>query len=253
MIIHIVDFFMKKFITVFIIIILAAVKPAESQSVQGIDLGSGYSIIPSVNYVSSATIQLNAFSLNQFERGLTEELSGGYGYGISIRKKLFNEDLSFGISTEYTKITDDEVTQTFQVDSVRARGKVTEELWVIPVEFTGYFNIPNFSDDIEIYLGGGLGVYFGDRVRSIQNIKSKTISKEPGFSFVILSGMELLLSKQFSGVFEIRFRQGEYSVKSEFPVSFLNVNGITYPIDKNLNSNIFVDGLKLSLGIAYNF
>ena len=64
---------------------------------------------------------------------------------------------------------------------------------------------------------------------------------------------ELMLAENISGVFEIRFRQGEYSVKSEFPVSSISVAGIQYPLEKNLNSKIFVDGLKLSLGIAYNF
>ncbi|MBK8550293.1 MAG: outer membrane beta-barrel protein [Ignavibacteria bacterium] len=241
---------MRTFIIAAAAFSLLTIKISEAQS---ISIGNGFSIIPSVNYVSSATIQLDAFNLNQFERSITEELSGGYGYGISIRKKLFDEDLSFGFSTEYTRIYDDELTQTFQADSSRARGRVTEELWIVPVEFTGYFNIPNFTDDIEIYLGGGIGVYFGDRVRTIQNIQSKTISRESSFSFVILSGMELMLAENISGVFEIRFRQGEYSVKSEFPVSSISVAGIQYPLEKNLNSKIFVDGLKLSLGIAYNF
>ena len=54
----------------------------SAQSIQGVDLGSGYSIMPTVNYVSSATIQLNAYSKDLYERGQTEELDGGYGYGI---------------------------------------------------------------------------------------------------------------------------------------------------------------------------
>lgn len=51
----------------------------------------------------------------------------------------------------------------------------------------------------------------------------------------------------------MRFRQGEYTVKSVFPVSSITANGNTYPLEQNLNSKIFVDGLKLSLGLAYNF
>ncbi|MEP7146727.1 MAG: hypothetical protein ABI792_06935 [bacterium] len=226
---------------------------AYSQKIPGIDLGSGFSIMPSVNYVSSASIQLNAFSSDLIERSQTEELLGGYGYGISVRKKFFREDLSFGITTEYLKIFDDQLSQTFESDSIRVRARVTEELWMLPIEFTGYFNIPKFTDDLNIYLGGGVGVYFGDRKRTVSNIQSKTISKQSSFSFVILSGIEYLLSKQIAGVFEVRFRQGEYKVKSEFPSSSITINGNQYPLEKNLNSKIFVDGLKISLGIAYNF
>ncbi len=243
---------MKNFFLVCLISI-SALDFTSAQSIQGVDLGSGYSIMPTVNYVSSATIQLNAYSKDLYERGQTEELDGGYGYGITIRKKIFNENISIGFTTEYLKIYDDELTELFSTETARIRARVTEELWMMPVEFSGYFNIPNFTEDLEIFLGGGVGIYFGDRQRTVLNVQSKTISKEPSFSFVILSGMELLLSRHFSGVFEIRFRQGEYKVLSEFPVSSVTVNGNIFPLEKNLNSKVFVDGLKLSLGIAYNF
>jgi len=65
--------------------------------------------------------------------------------------------------------------------------------------------------------------------------------------------MEYYFSRNISGVFEVRFRQGEYKVRSEFPVQGFSINGISYELKQNLNSKIFVDGLNLSLGVAYNF
>ena len=244
---------MKSTLILFTALALFSCSDSAAQNINGINFGSGFSIIPSINYVSSASILLYANSPDVFERNITEELNGGYGYGISIRKKIFNQDLSFGITTEYLKIFDNELTETFRTETTRVKARVTEELWMLPVEFSGYFNIPNFTEDLEIYLGGGVGVYFGDRQRTVLNVQSRTISREPSFSFVILSGMELLFTRQFSGVFEIRFRQGEYKVISEFPASTILINGTLYPLEQNLNSKIFVDGLKLSLGLAYNF
>jgi hypothetical protein len=244
---------MKCFLKILFAFVFLYSADLKSQNLSGTSLGKGFSIMPSVEYVSSATIQLYPYSKDLFERGLTEDLNGGYGYGITVRKKLFRQDLSFGITTEFLKIYDDELTETFENDTFRVKARVSEELWIVPIEFSGYFNIPQFTDDLNIYLGGGLGIYFGDRKRTVLNVESKTISKNSGFSLIVLSGMELLFNKQFSGVFEIRFRQGDYSVRSEFPSSTININGITYPLEKNLNSNIFVDGLKLTLGIAYNF
>ncbi|MDQ3021915.1 MAG: hypothetical protein M3R36_15280 [Bacteroidota bacterium] len=244
---------MKIFLITLFIFPLFFPSNIKAQKSSEVSLGKGFSIMPSVNYVSSATIQLNAFSNDLFERSETEALSGGYGYGLTIRKKFFRQDLSFGFTAEYLKIFDGELDQSFGNDSIRVRARVSEELFLIPIEFSGYFNIPDFSEDLRIYLGGGLGVYFGDRKRTVLNIESQTISKDPGFSFVILSGMEILVSKQISGVFEIRFRQAEYSVSSQFPVSTININGTIFPLEKNLNSKVYVDGLKLTLGIAYNF
>ncbi len=226
---------------------------AVAQELPALSLGNGISIMASVNYVSSASIQLNAFSSDPILRSMTEDLSGGYGYGISIRKTFFREDLSFGFSTEYLRIIDQSLTETFESPTFRVKARVKEDIWMLPVEFSGYFNLPKFTENLKIYLGGGVGMYFGDRKRTLLNLESKTIYRQASFSFLVLSGMEYNFTKKISGVFEMKFREGEFQVKSQFPFSAVNINGEIFPIQKNLNSKIFVDGLKLSLGVAYNF
>ncbi len=244
---------MKLFLIFFPMFVFLIPGILNSQTKTEITLGSGFSLRTSVNYVSSATIQADPFSQSLFERNVFEEISGGYGYGVLLRKRLFRDELSFGISAEYVSILDEELTETFISDSVTIRARVKEEITMIPIEVMGYFNIPDFTEDLKIYFGGGVGVYFGDRKRTVLNIQSKTISKEPGFSFVVTSVMEYFFSRNISGVFEVRFRQGEYKVRSEFPVQGFTINGISYELKQNLNSKIFVDGLNLSLGVAYNF
>jgi len=139
-----------------LIVILFLIPPLNSysQKVPGLSTGKGFSITPQITYVSSATIQLDPFSTDLIEKSLTEELSGGYGYGLTIRKKLFREDITFGISAEYISIKDNELVQSFSNDSFTVRVRVTEELTVIPVEFNGYFNLPEFSENLKIYSGG---------------------------------------------------------------------------------------------------
>jgi hypothetical protein len=227
--------------------------PLFSQSFSAVNISKDFSIIAGFNYISSATIQNSPFSSNQIERDFTTELFGGYGYGISIKKKLFRDDLAFGISTEYLKLEDNTLVQTLGSDTTRIRAAVTEKIWLYPVELTGYFNLPSFVDNLNIYLGGGVGVYFGDRKRSLLGIETETESITPGFNFLILSGIEYFIHDKFSGVLELRFREGEFTAKSTFPVSEVRANNRTYPIEKNLNSRIFVDGLRLSLGIGYHF
>lgn len=247
------DFFMFRKIKILPVIILAIPFCVNAQHVKTIDFKSGYSIIPEVTFVSSATVQLYPYSPDPFQRNYTDELEGGYGYGFEFRKKLFREDISFGISVEFIKIKDNSLTQTFYNDSLTVKARVTEELSVIPLEFTGFFNLPRFSEELGFYLGGGLGIYFGDRVRTVLNIQSTTLSKRTGYSFVIMSGMEYKFSNDISGIFELKFRQAEYGVQSKFPVNQINIHGNIFDLEQNLNSKIFVDGLKLSLGLSYNF
>jgi hypothetical protein len=54
-------------------------------------------------------------------------------------------------------------------------------------------------------------------------------------------------------MFEVRFRQAQYSVESSYPIGEAVIEGRTYTFEQNLNSKIFMDGLKLSFGIAYYF
>lgn len=226
---------------------------AHSQFAGAYSTGSGISVTPFVSYTSSATIQLDPFSSSGFERTMTSEVSGGYGFGIAVTKRLFSQELSFGLAVEYLKIVDEEGTQIYENSTSRIRARIKEEITVIPVEFSGYFDLPHFTDDLNFFIGGGIGAYFGDRKRTIINLESNTISKEPGYGFIVMCGMGYRLSSDLSGVFEMRFRQGEFRVKSNYSASFITAGGNTFEIDKDLDSKVFIDGLKLSFGLSYRF
>jgi hypothetical protein len=206
-----------------------------------------------LNYVSSATIQLAPYSADLVERNSTLDISGGYGYSFSLKTKFFRNDLFFGVTAEFIKIQDNDAILTLEGDTSTARIKLSESITVYPVEFTAYFNVPSFQENLNIYLGGGIGVYSGDRKRKFLNFESETISKSFGLSLVVLSGIEYYFEKNFMTFMELRFRDGEYDVKSKFPVSFVTLNGVSYPLDNEMNSKIFLDGLKVSFGIGYRF
>ncbi len=207
----------------------------------------------SLNYVSSATIQLAPYSSDLVERNSSLDIAGGYGYSFSLRTKILRNDLFLGITAEYIKIKDDNAILVLEGDTSIARIKLSETITAYPIELTAYFNVPSFQDNLNIYLGGGIGLYSGDRVRKIQNFESETISKTFGLSLVVISGIEYYFEKNFMSFMEMRFRDGEYDVKSKFPLSSININGASYPLGKEINSKIFLDGLKISFGLGYRF
>jgi hypothetical protein len=203
--------------------------------------------------VSSATIQLAPYSPDLVERNSSLSLSGGYGYSFSVKTKVLRNDLFLGITVEYIKIQDNDAILVLEGDSSVARVKLAESISAYPVELTAYFNVPSFQENLNIYLGGGLGIYTGDRVRKLQNFQSETISKSFGLSLVVLSGIEYFFEKNFMSFMELRFREGEYDVRSRFPLSFITVNGASYSLGKEMNSKVFLDGLKVSFGLGYRF
>ncbi len=237
----------------FVLLIFLNSSVSYSQVFSFSSLYEGLSLSVTGNYVSSASIQLYPNSYNIVEKNVFDELKGGYGYGFSLRKKFFRDDLYIGITTEYIKIYDNELTQLLESDTNFVKVRATETVWMIPIEFSLIFNVPSITDELRVYLGGGVGVYFGDRIRKILGMESETKSREALLNIHVLSGIEYFFDKNISALFEVRFRQAQYRVKSSFPTDQAVINGITYDLEKELNSKIFIDGLKLSLGVAYYF
>ena len=211
------------------------------------------SITPFVNYISSASIQQNPNSTNIIEKNQITELHGGLSYGLAVKKKMFGDDIMLGLSAEYLRIEDDTQSERVFNGPASVNLKVKEIVWVVPVELSVYYRIPRFSDSFGLYLGGGMGVYFGDRERQIFNMSTETKSKEQALNFHIATGGEYTLSRNISAVFEITFREGEYRVKSSFPSDQVIVNGSSYNIQQDYDSKVFIDGLKLGLGLSYYF
>lgn len=213
----------------------------------------GFVFSASANYVSSASILLNPGSSDIIEKNMSVDLDGGYGYGFSVRKKIFNDDIFIGISTEYIKITDDQLSTILENDYEYERVRVTETVEMIPVELSAYFNIPKFVSNLNIFVGGGVGFYFGDRTRKMTGMETQTVSKSPMFSLNVLFGAEYMLDKNFCLNMEIKVRDGKYKVRSRFPENNVTLNGQTYYFEQEFESKIFIDGLKVSFGIGYYF
>ena len=245
---------MRTIIKILIVLyIFLGYQDSQAQVFSLASVYEGLSLSIPGNYISSASIQLYPNSNNIIERNSFEELTGGYGYGVSLRKKFFRDDLYIGITTEYIEIEDSELTQLIQSDTNYLRVRATERVWMIPIEMSLIFNVPSITDELKVYLGGGIGVYFGNRVRKILDMETETKSKDALLNIHVLSGLEYFFEDNLAAMFEVRFRQAQYRVESSYPTGEAVIEGRTYTFEQNFNSKIFIDGLKLSLGIAYYF
>ena len=214
---------------------------------------NGLSFSASLNYVSSASIQPYPYSRDIIERNFTDYTKGGYGFSFSIKKNIYKSDLFINLSAEYIRIYDNELSQLLESDTGFIYGRVTENIKAFPVELSLYFKLPQFTDNFSIYLGGGAGIYFGDRQRTLRGIESITLSKAPKVNILVLSGMEYRIDKNISLFMEARFRKAQFNVSSKFPVNYTVFNGTTFFFDPDMNSKIFVDGVRISLGLSYYF
>lgn len=212
---------------------------------------SDFSFSLSGNYISSASIQLYSNSSDPIERNLIVDTKGGYGFGISIGKKIFNDDISLSISSEYLRIFDNELTQTVSNDSSLKRFLVEEELVAFPVELSVLYKLPEFISSTNILIGGGIGTYFGNRIRRFANLQTETVSSSPALTLHIIFCVQYYLTSRFAIELNLNFREGKFNVKNRFPTNQIIINDEVFYFPQEYDSKVYIDGLKAGIGFAY--
>jgi hypothetical protein len=208
-----------------------------------------FSILFYGTYVSSAELLDNIKSDIAFFRGASLETAGGYGYGgeLTFNPEIYDVGIIFYVSSEYLKIKDDELIASKVIDDTTViRGRFTEEFSIIPVEAGLKWSLPISTEKFKVFIGGGAGLYFGKRTRTVNRVSSTEVSSSPGFSLNVLSGMEYYIARNLSVDFQFKFREGSFDSESKFPQNVLI-------FDNTINSRIIIDGVRLSAGLKYNF
>ncbi len=218
-------------------------------------ISNSFSVYAYGMYISSAELQDNVQSNVPFLRDASVEINGGFGYGgeLTYNPNIRDLDIVFFVSAEYLKARDDQLALYFQQDTNSANVRFTEEYRLFPIEAGLKWNLPVGTERFKIYIGGGGGLYFGSRTRTLGNLKSTESSVNPGFSLNVLAGLEYFVARNLSLDFEFKFREASFDSESRFSTDYITVKGIDFRLDNPFYSRIIVDGPRLSLGFRYHF
>ena len=215
------------------------------------DPSKRFSFKLSGTYISSSELQNNINSTNPIEKDASVDLDGGFGYGFELTfdPRWGNSEITLYISSEYYKHKQSSLFYRYFEDTTLFSVKFEEEFYFIPVEAGIKWNLPVSGENLKIYIGGGGGVYFGDRKRSLRGYESTTNNVKQGYSLNVLSGIEYYIASNLSAAFEFKFREPYFEVESKFPDS----RNLFFGMPNPLTSRIVVNGTTLSLGLKYNF
>jgi len=206
-------------------------------------------------YISAAELQNNIKSNISFVRDASIELKGGYGYGaeLTYNPNITDFDVMFYLSSEYLKVKDDELLLRFENDSASSVVRFTEEYNMIPFEAGLKWNLPVSTERFKIFIGGGAGIYFGNRKRSVGPYTTSAVSRKPGISMNVLAGLEYFVERNLSLDFEFKFREASFESQDRFDVDYVTIGGNIYSMDNPLYSRLLIDGTRLSIGLKYHF
>ena len=234
---------MRKTLSLMCLLVLTGVRPSlYAQELQ--TSISGFGAI-----TTSSKLFYHPHDTNELTRGQYLGLDNVFSGGIDVRKEILQYRLQLGLSIEYISSTNE-----YSIPVSTFLVPVRDGYTAVPVELTAYFIIPFSGDQIKISMGGGAGVYFGNRTYDEAGEQAYVTDRTMGYGIHIVSGLEYYLAPSFSLRSNVKFRDVQFETINQFitsTVRFANAN-IPLPPDP-LESRIAVDGMNITLGIVVHF
>jgi hypothetical protein len=200
--------------------------------------------LPSVSLKASLTTSSRLFydidTRDELGRTPYVELYDIFGIGIDVRQSIDDTRMQIGLSVEYLTTREGRVARIGS-----SRIPVEDGFWVVPVELTGYFVIPFSSDTYRLYIGGGAGMYIGERIYSVAGERGDVVDSRHGFGIHVVTGFEYSPVTWFAVRSELKFRDLQFDSATRFSGSAVPYVGAG-PIRARVN----VDGMLLDVGIV---
>jgi len=169
--------------------------------------------------------------------------------GLDFRTYVHSFDVQVGVATELIQKT-----ETSQASVGSASVPVRDGFRAFPIELTGYFTLPIGNDKIRIYLGGGIGLYTGQRIYQYASATSAVKDRTAGFGIHVLCGGEYRIFERWSVRSELKVRDVQFESVNQFSESSVVYEGVVVPLPRDAFSSKFnIDGLSILTGVAYYF
>lgn len=207
------------------------------------------SLILRGTYTTSSRIFVNPDASTEEQRAQFSQLDGITGGGIELRYRWPGEQFFFTLSVDL--LSQVQQRNQFLSFSPSRRLPVTEGLRLVPVEFGMYTYIPIGSESMRFSMGGGIGLYTGERILRVADVEAAMQNNPVRFGIHVSSGVEY---RVLSGVWlrgEMKFRDPEFQAVSRFAQERTVFEGtvVTFP-QNEFSSRVNVNGMAFSVGVA---
>jgi opacity protein-like surface antigen len=209
-----------------------------------------YSVSFFGTYITSSKLYFDPNNPDDILRAQNLPIEHIWGMGFDLRRAFEESDIQIGLSVE--RLAKTEI--VYEPIGTSTVIPVYDGYLVFPVELTGYFIIPFSNETIQMYMGGGGGAYFGVRHIEEGGVSARVVNKSTGFGVHVLSGLQYNFASAMAIRCEVKFRDAQFKSTNQFNsgAGFINSEAIslsTQPFD----SRISIDGMILSVGLAYRF
>ncbi|HCV43985.1 MAG TPA: hypothetical protein DGH68_10915 [Bacteroidetes bacterium] len=209
-----------------------------------------FSVALSGSFTTASRLFPNPSSRDIFQSSQYFPLEGFFGYGVEVRHQFSETRLALGLSAEYIRTT-----MGYSKFFSTAQSVPVEDGYVaIPVELTGYFLLPVSGQAFGVFMGGGVGGYFGRRVYKLGDAEAPTTATGHGFGIHVLGGLSYRFTEWFSINAEMKFRDLQFQTTNQFTTSPIMYHGT--PITVSLapfDARVETDGMIFQLGTVFTY
>jgi hypothetical protein len=202
------------------------------------------------NLTTRTSLFLKPSDPDPIARAEALELTDFFGSGIEIKYFFPRSSLAVSLSADYLRFRESNpIRVSFRTEVPAEDGYVA-----IPVEATGYFIIPASGQTVKVFIGGGVGVYFGRRQYTLAGVEAPVTGTRPGFGIHVLGGVSYQFTDWFSLVGEMKFRDLQFHSTNAFPLSRIPYQGSLISVSQTpFESSVQTDGIVFQLGVGVSF
>ena len=202
------------------------------------------------SFTTSSKVFTNIHSSEEILRNRFLPIDNIFGYGIDLRRNMENLRIQIGINIQYLAKTKQYIKANTQGIQIRFK----DGYRAYPLEFSAYFNLPISHHNPLFYMGGGFGIYFGNRDYGENGVRARIIELKPSVGIHILCGGEYFLSEGISIRSELKFRDIHFTATHAFAQSDTDIQDSKSLLETDrIYSRINIDGMTISIGTVYHF
>lgn len=202
------------------------------------------------NLTTRTSLFLKPNSPDPLERAQSLDLTDFFGSGIEIKYMIPRTSLAVSISADYLRFRQSSPIPV----SFRTKVPAEDGYVAIPVEATGYFVIPASGQTVRVFIGGGIGVYFGRRDYTLAGVSAPVVATRPGFGIHVLAGVSYHFTDWFELMGEMKFRDLQFHSTNAFQVSRVPYQGSFITVGQTpFESSVQTDGIVFQFGVGVSF
>jgi len=229
---------------VWFLVVLAACEARQGRAQERL-----FTIIPKANFTTGSQLFPSPNSSDEIKRATYLPIDDIYGFGLDVRFRIPESNISFGLSADYIRTTTSQTRRVFPQLSI----PIEDGYRVIPVELTGYFLIPVSGQTWGVYMGGGAGVYFGRRIYRYAEVDAPATNEGHGFGIHVLGGLSYGVADWFAVHVEMKFRDHQFEATNAFSASQTSYRGQLVDLPDPGEARVNTNGIVFQIGTAFSF